>query len=86
MNRAELADAARFLTPAEVAELLQLTPAEVMTLIDSGELPAIRLSALGAWRIERQALEEYFSAQYEQTRMMSRWNGSDLGSVVELFG
>lgn len=81
-----LAEPARFLSPAEVAELLAITPAEVQALIDSGELPAIRLGAVGLWRIERSELEGYIAGRYEEARRASQWNGSDLGTVIDLFG
>jgi len=75
----------RFLTPAEVAELLAITPDEVQTLIDSGELPAIRLGAIGLWRISQDDLEGYVDDRHEIARRMSRFNGSDLTTVVDLF-
>jgi excisionase family DNA binding protein len=41
----------RFLSLTDVAEVLSLTAAEVMALVRSGELPAIRLGAIGQWRV-----------------------------------
>lgn len=75
---------ARFLTLADTAELLSITPRQAYALVHSGELPAIKLGASGQWRIERAVLETYIEAKYEETRRMSLWNQSDLASVTDL--
>lgn len=74
----------RFLTLADTAEVLAITPRQAYTLVRSGELPAIKLGPSGQWRIERSVLESYIEAKYEETRRMSLWNQSDLASVAEL--
>lgn len=74
----------RFLTLADTAELLNITPRQAYALVRSGELPAIKVGASGQWRIERSVLESYIDAMYEETRRMSLWNQSDLASVTEL--
>lgn len=75
---------ARFLTLADTAELLSITPRQAYALVHSGELPAIKLGPSGQWRIERRVLESYIEAKYEETRRMSLWNQSDLASVTDL--
>lgn len=75
----------RFLTPAEVAELLAITPDDVQTLIDAGELSAIQLGAVGLWRIGQDDLEGYIADRHEVARRMSQFNGSDLPTVIDLF-
>ena len=58
----------RFLTPRDVAEELNTSQAQVMALLRSGELPAIKIGGRGFWRIERSALEDYIVRCYERTR------------------
>lgn len=76
--------AARFLTVADCAEVLNLEVAEVTDLVDSGELPAIRVAA--QWRIERDVLESYIAELYEQQRRRALWQQSEFASLVELSG
>jgi excisionase family DNA binding protein len=59
--------AARFLTLSDVAELLNIAPAQVYTLVRTGELPAIKIGARGQWRVEDQALESYIAKLYSST-------------------
>lgn len=59
---------ARFLTPKDVAEELNTSQAQVMALLRTGELAAIKIGGRGFWRVERSALEEYIARCYEQTR------------------
>ena len=76
---------ARFLTIADVAEILSISGAEAHGLVTSGELPAIKLGASG-WRVERTVLEGYIDAKYEESRRMSLWQQSDFASIRELSG
>ena len=59
--------ATRFLTLSDVAELLNIAPAQVYTLVRTGELAAIKIGARGQWRVEVKALEEYISSMYATT-------------------
>jgi len=47
------------LSPAEAAQALGVSEADVMTVLQSGELKGKRIGA--AWRISRSALNEYIS-------------------------
>jgi excisionase family DNA binding protein len=76
----------RFLSLTDVAEVLSLTAAEVMALVRSGELPAIRLGAIGQWRVEHSVLESFIADKYEETRRMALWNEAEFADVAELFG
>ena len=58
----------RFLTPDDVAEELNTSHAQVMALVRSGDLPAIKVGGRGFWRVERSTLEDYIKRCYEQTR------------------
>ncbi|MEJ3403491.1 helix-turn-helix domain-containing protein [Rathayibacter sp. YIM 133350] len=75
---------ARFLTLADVAEILKIPVDEAEALVRSGELPGIRVA--GAWRVERVVFESYIEAQYEEARRIALWEGSDFGNIPELSG
>ncbi|HLP22538.1 MAG TPA: helix-turn-helix domain-containing protein [Microbacteriaceae bacterium] len=62
----------RLLTVADVADILNLSIAEVTALIADGELPAIRISS-GMWRIEREVLRGYIDGKYEESRRAALW-------------
>jgi excisionase family DNA binding protein len=76
----------RFLTVADTAEILNVGAAAVMSLVRSGELPAIRVGSSGQWRIERAVLESYIEAMYEEARRRSLWEQSDFANIPELSG
>lgn len=56
----------RFVSIADVAETLSISSRQAYALVNSGELPAIKV--LGGWRIETDELEKYIQRQYAQTR------------------
>lgn len=58
----------RFLQLADVAEVLNISSAQVYALVRSGELPAIKIGGRGQWRVEATALEDYIARMYRQTR------------------
>lgn len=58
----------RFLTIADVAEILNLSQSATRALLTSGELPAIQIGGKRTWRIEQSELERYIERQYEVTR------------------
>ncbi|SDK50162.1 DNA-binding protein [Cryobacterium sp. Sr8] len=76
----------RFLTLADTAEILNIPAAEALELVRGGELPAIKIGARGAWRIERIVLESYIEARYEEARRMSLWQQSDFANIPEISG
>jgi excisionase family DNA binding protein len=57
----------RFLTLADVAEVLNISASQTYALVRSGELPAIKIGGRGQWRVESGALEAYIARMYEQT-------------------
>ncbi len=73
----------RFLTIADAAEILKISPNQVSALIHSGELAAIRIGTRGPWRIEHVMLEAYIEAQYEQTRRLNLFNQFDFSDLAE---
>jgi excisionase family DNA binding protein len=60
--------AERFLQLADVAEVLNISSAQVYALVRSGELPAIKIGGRGQWRVEASELENYITRMYAETR------------------
>jgi excisionase family DNA binding protein len=58
----------RFLTLADVAEVLNTSSAQVYALVRRGDLPAIKIGGRGQWRVEREQLESYITRMYDETR------------------
>ena len=57
----------RFLTLADVAEVLNTSSAQVYALVRRGELPAIKIGGRGQWRVEGDKLEEFIARMYSTT-------------------
>ena len=60
--------AERFLTLADVAEVLNISASQTYALVRSGDLEAIKIGGRGQWRVERAKLESFIERMYEQTR------------------
>lgn len=60
--------AQRFLTLADVAEVLNISASQTYALVRSGELEAIKVGGRGQWRVEHDKLESYIGRMYDQTR------------------
>ncbi|NLE71868.1 MAG: helix-turn-helix domain-containing protein [Actinomycetales bacterium] len=61
----------RFLTLADVAEILNISMTQAYSLVKSGDLPALKIGGEGKggqWRVEADRLEEYIARMYERTR------------------
>ncbi|GAB2876853.1 helix-turn-helix domain-containing protein [Nocardioides pacificus] len=58
----------RFLTLADVAEILNTSSAQVYALVRRGDLPAIKIGGRGQWRVESAVLEQYIERMYAETR------------------
>lgn len=58
----------RFLTLADVAEVLNTSQAQVYALVRRGDLPAIKIGGRGQWRVESAQLEEFIKRMYAETR------------------
>lgn len=58
----------RFLTLADVAEILNTSSAQVYALVRRGDLPAIKIGGRGQWRVESSQLEGYIERMYSETR------------------
>lgn len=62
----------RFLTLADVAEVLAVDLDTVRGLVDSNELAAIRIGERGEWRVEDSQLEHFINDQYERREREAR--------------
>ena len=58
----------RFLTLADVGDVLNISASQAYALVRSGELPAIKVGGRGQWRVEETELEAYIQRMYAQTR------------------
>jgi excisionase family DNA binding protein len=59
----------RFLTLADVADVLNISASQTYALVRSGELEAIKIGGRGQWRVERDKLESYIARMYDETRL-----------------
>jgi excisionase family DNA binding protein len=62
-----MAAESRFLTLADVAEVLNISTSQVYALVRNEELAAIKIGGRGQWRVERDRLEDYITRMYKQT-------------------
>ncbi len=58
----------RFLTLADVAEVLNTSVAQVYALVRRGDLAAIKIGGRGQWRVESEQLEAYIQRMYDAAR------------------
>ena len=63
-----MAGTPRFLTLADVAEVLNTSSAQVYALVRRGELDAIKIGGRGQWRVESTALEVFIQRMYVETK------------------
>lgn len=59
--------AARFLTLADVADVLNVSASQAYALVRTGDLRAIKVGGRGQWRIEQTELDRFIAERYEQT-------------------
>ena len=57
----------RFLTLADVADVLNISADQTYALVRSGELRAIKVGGRGQWRVGETDLEDYIQRMYAQT-------------------
>lgn len=80
------APVARFLAPAQVAELLGIGADEVVELVYRGRLQGSRIGSPPRWRIEERSLTGYLAEQTEEARRMALWRQANEASFPELWG
>jgi len=59
----------RFLTLADVADVLNISASQVYALVRNGDLEAIKIGGRGQWRVEQAKLEEYIARMYQETKV-----------------
>ena len=72
--------AARFLTLADVMEVLNISAPQAYALVRSGELPGIQIGGRGIWRVEASELEGYIQRMYDRTRSRTEAVDDDVPS------
>lgn len=76
----------RHLTPAQVAELLNIESDEVLELVAAGQLVGRQVGNPPRWRIAESSINAYLEDQTEQARLMALWRQSNEASFPELWG
>lgn len=62
----------RFLTLADVADVLNVSAAQAYALVRSGELRAIKVGGRGQWRVAESDFEDYIQRMYAATEAAMR--------------
>ena len=75
----------RFLTLTDVAEVLNVSLAQVKALVRSGDLRGVKIGGRGVWRVEDVELEAYIARMYTQTRESLRAKGKTMLHVATMF-
>lgn len=57
----------RFLSLADVAEVLNVSPNQARALLTSGDIRAFQVGQKKVWRVEATELEAYIERMYAQT-------------------
>jgi excisionase family DNA binding protein len=76
----------RFLHLSDVAEILNISSAQVYALVRSGDLPAIKVGGRGQWRVEAARLEEWIERTYADTREFISQNPFPRAGVASELG
>jgi len=80
------ASGVRLLTPAQVAEMLQIAVDEVIALVIDGRLRGVKAGSPARWRVEADSVAAYLDDQAEDARRMALWRQSNAASFPELWG
>jgi excisionase family DNA binding protein len=79
--RPETGPGRRFLTLADVAEILATSVAQVRALVQSGELRYIQIGGRQQYRIEAVELEDYIQRMYARTERQRSADPAEEGQV-----
>ncbi|WP_294565713.1 helix-turn-helix domain-containing protein [uncultured Arthrobacter sp.] len=71
----------RFLTLADVAEVLNISSSQTYALVRSGELPAIQVGGRGQWRVEARVLEDYIADAYRRSAAALRGSADPVNNA-----
>jgi excisionase family DNA binding protein len=78
-----MADLPRFLTLADVAEILSTSVAQVYAMVRRGDLPAIKIGGRGQWRVSEADLESYIADLKVATRKFIDDHPFEAGETVD---
>ncbi len=70
-----MVDVPRFLRPAEVADVLNVSVSQVYTLMRSGQLPAVKIGRRGVWRVSGESLEAFIAGLELEARERTNEHG-----------
>jgi excisionase family DNA binding protein len=73
----------RFLTLADVAEMLNVSSSQTYALVRSGQLRGIKIGGRGQWRVEESELERFIAERYQETEQFIAdhpYTGRELGA------
>ena len=76
----------RYVSLAQVADLLDLSVDEVLHLVHEGRLRGARVGAPAQWRVAERSVGDYLDEQREESRRIALWNQSVNASFPELWG
>ncbi|MFD2759151.1 helix-turn-helix domain-containing protein [Gulosibacter faecalis] len=76
----------RFLTLADVADILQVDLDVVRDLVTTNELAAIRIGVDGAFRVEQRELEHFIADKYEARRRETMLEQAEFTDLPEITG
>lgn len=63
-----MAEQSRFISLADLAEVLSISASQAYALVRRRDLRAIKVGGRGQWRVESDKLENYIARMYDQTR------------------
>jgi excisionase family DNA binding protein len=73
----------RFLTLADVADILNVTWRQVYALVRRKELIAIQIGGRGQWRVEAAELERFIAQKYDEARAGTVPEELDVDAVAD---
>ena len=74
----------RFLTLADVADILNVSWRQVYALVRRKELLAIQIGGRGQWRVETAELERFIAQKYDEARAGTVPEEPEVDPVVEV--
>jgi excisionase family DNA binding protein len=72
----------RFLTLADVADVLNVSLSQARALVRSGELRALQVGGRNQWRVEDAELEAYIQRMYHRTQERIETGSLDAQDVL----
>ena len=72
----------RFLTLADVADVLNVSLSQARALVRSGELRALQVGGRNQWRVEDAELEAYIQRMYHRTQERIETGSLDVQDVL----